>query len=160
MQQHGTGSLIQTLLGLPIFKSEWVLGLLLALSLASIAVILERWAFYRRRRIDVDGTCVYYEVHGQGTPVLLLHGSMHESGPYIVELAKRHTVIAVAATRHASAGAGSRAASPDRLAAHAFAVLRRETREPVIVLAVGDGATTAHRLIATHPEAVRFVVAG
>lgn len=47
-------SIVRALLGLPIFHSEWVLYLLLALSLLSIAVMLERWLFYRRRRIDVD----------------------------------------------------------------------------------------------------------
>jgi biopolymer transport protein ExbB/TolQ len=47
-----TGSLIQTILGLPIFRSEWVLYLLLGLSVASIGVIIERWMFYRRRGID------------------------------------------------------------------------------------------------------------
>lgn len=48
------GSLVQTLLGLPIFRSEWVLWLLLALSLISIAVILERSLFYLQRRLDID----------------------------------------------------------------------------------------------------------
>jgi len=47
-----TGSLIQIILGLPIFRSEWVLYLLLALSIASIGVILERWVFYRRRSLN------------------------------------------------------------------------------------------------------------
>lgn len=47
-----TGTLIQTILGLPIFRSEWVLYLLLVLSIASIGVILERWVFYRRRAVD------------------------------------------------------------------------------------------------------------
>ncbi len=47
-----TGTLIQTILGLPIFRSEWVLYLLLILSIASIGVMLERWVFYRRRRLD------------------------------------------------------------------------------------------------------------
>jgi biopolymer transport protein ExbB/TolQ len=41
-------------LGLPIFRSEWVLYLLLGLSVISVGVMLERWIFYRRRRIDVD----------------------------------------------------------------------------------------------------------
>jgi biopolymer transport protein ExbB/TolQ len=50
--QEKTGSLIQTILGLPIFRSEWVLYLLLVLSVASIGVILERWVFYRRRGLD------------------------------------------------------------------------------------------------------------
>ncbi len=49
-----TSGLVQTLLGLPVFRSEWVLWLLLALSLVSIAVMIERWAFYRRHKIDVD----------------------------------------------------------------------------------------------------------
>jgi biopolymer transport protein ExbB/TolQ len=49
-----TSSLVQTILGLPIFHTEWVLYLLLALSVISIGVMLERWVFYRLRRIDVD----------------------------------------------------------------------------------------------------------
>jgi biopolymer transport protein ExbB/TolQ len=52
--QHGNGSLVQTLLGLPVFRSEWVLYLLIALSLISVGIMLERWIFYRRRSIDVD----------------------------------------------------------------------------------------------------------
>jgi biopolymer transport protein ExbB/TolQ len=49
---HDTGSLVQTLLGLPIFNSEWVLYLLLGLSVISIGVMLERWLFYKRHRVD------------------------------------------------------------------------------------------------------------
>ncbi|HEY2902324.1 MAG TPA: MotA/TolQ/ExbB proton channel family protein [Polyangia bacterium] len=52
--QNSTGGLVQTLLGLPVFRSEWVLYLLLGLSLASIAVMVERWFFYRRHRVDAD----------------------------------------------------------------------------------------------------------
>lgn len=51
---NSTGSLVQTLLGLPIFRSEWVLWLLLGLSFTSIAVMIERYAFYLRKRIDID----------------------------------------------------------------------------------------------------------
>ena len=49
-----TGSLVQTILGLPVFRSEWVLYLLLILSVISIGVILERWRFYRRHAVDVE----------------------------------------------------------------------------------------------------------
>ena len=49
-----TGSLVQTILDLPIFESAWVLYLLIALSLASIAVMIERGVFYRSRNLDVD----------------------------------------------------------------------------------------------------------
>jgi biopolymer transport protein ExbB/TolQ len=49
---HDTGSLVRALLGLPIFNSEWVLYLLLGLSVVSIGVMLERWLFYKRHRVD------------------------------------------------------------------------------------------------------------
>jgi biopolymer transport protein ExbB/TolQ len=49
-----TGTLVQTLLDLPIFESAWVLYLLILLSLASIAVMIERGVFYRSRAVDVD----------------------------------------------------------------------------------------------------------
>jgi biopolymer transport protein ExbB/TolQ len=49
-----TDSLVSTILGLPIFHSEWVLYFLLGLSLLSIGVIVERWRFYRRHAVDVD----------------------------------------------------------------------------------------------------------
>jgi len=49
-----TGTLVQTLLELPVFESEWVLWLLLGLSLVSIAVIIERVVFYRRHAVNAD----------------------------------------------------------------------------------------------------------
>jgi biopolymer transport protein ExbB/TolQ len=49
-----THSLVKTLLDLPIFQSEWVLYLLIVLSVASIAVIIERWFFYQKHAIDAD----------------------------------------------------------------------------------------------------------
>lgn len=45
--------LVQTLIRLPIFQAEWVLWLLLTLSVVSVAVMIERVAFYRRRSIDI-----------------------------------------------------------------------------------------------------------
>lgn len=51
---NATHGLVQTLMGLPIFQAEWVLWLLLGLSLISIAVMIERWWFFQKRRIDVD----------------------------------------------------------------------------------------------------------
>jgi biopolymer transport protein ExbB len=41
------------LLSLPLFHAGWVLWLLLALSLGSIALMIERTLFYRRHKLDV-----------------------------------------------------------------------------------------------------------
>lgn len=48
---HG---LVETLTALPVFQAEWVLWLLIGLSLASAGVMLERAWFYRRHRVDVE----------------------------------------------------------------------------------------------------------
>lgn len=45
--------IVQRLLDLPLFHAGWVLYLLILLSLVSFAVIFERVAFYRRRRVDL-----------------------------------------------------------------------------------------------------------
>ena len=52
--QDQNSSIIRTILALPIFRTEWVLYLLLALSVISIGIMVERWFFYRRRSVDVD----------------------------------------------------------------------------------------------------------
>ena len=100
--QHATGGLVQTLLGLPVFRSEWVLYLLLALSLASIAVMVERWVFYRRHRVDTDALRVDLSRHldagdfQAGAKLLSQHDSLetnvvltglraYEKGPESVE---------------------------------------------------------------------------
>lgn len=53
MQGHSTG-LIQTLLALPLFQAEWVLWLLVGLSVLSVAIMIERAVFYKRRTINID----------------------------------------------------------------------------------------------------------
>ena len=115
------------------------------------------------RRLTVDGTAIYYEVYGEGSPVLLLHGGLYgyiaEYGPYIVELAKHHMVIAVATRGHGRSEVGSVPYTHDLLAEDAFAALRRETREAALVIGFSYGAQTAYRLAARHPAAVRKLVA-
>jgi biopolymer transport protein ExbB/TolQ len=54
MNTNAAEGLVQRLLALPVFRSEWVLWLLLGLSLLSVAVMVERWFFYRRRKLDFE----------------------------------------------------------------------------------------------------------
>ncbi|MBN2528819.1 MAG: MotA/TolQ/ExbB proton channel family protein [Deltaproteobacteria bacterium] len=53
MHEQSTG-IIATLLGLPVFQAEWVLWLLIGLSVVSVAIMMERFIFYRRHTVDVD----------------------------------------------------------------------------------------------------------
>jgi biopolymer transport protein ExbB/TolQ len=54
-------SLLPVLLRLPVFRSEWVLYLLLGTSLVSVAIVFERWVFYRRRRFDANAAAASLE---------------------------------------------------------------------------------------------------
>src|SRR5262245_25829184 len=46
--------LIERLMRIALFGSEWVLYLLLLLSVVSFSTMLERWFFFRKRRVDLD----------------------------------------------------------------------------------------------------------
>jgi biopolymer transport protein ExbB/TolQ len=47
-----SSNLVSVLLGLPIFQAEWVLWVLIALSFASVAIMAERFVFYRKHAIN------------------------------------------------------------------------------------------------------------
>jgi len=49
-----SSSLVKEILDLPVFHAEWVLYFLIALSLISIGIMIERAIFYRQRAVDVD----------------------------------------------------------------------------------------------------------
>ena len=58
---HSTAhGLIKTLIGLPIFQAEWVVWLLLLLSILSIAVMIDRARFYRKHAIDIDAVRIKF----------------------------------------------------------------------------------------------------
>lgn len=50
---HNEG-LISFLMGLPIFEAEWVLWLLIVLSLVSVAAMIERLYFYMTHKVDIE----------------------------------------------------------------------------------------------------------
>ncbi|MBN2804762.1 MAG: MotA/TolQ/ExbB proton channel family protein [Deltaproteobacteria bacterium] len=54
MHTSSTEGLIHTMLSLPLFKAEWVLLLLILLSLVSVAIMVERYVFYKRHSIKID----------------------------------------------------------------------------------------------------------
>ncbi len=49
-----TGGLVKVLVGLPIFEAEWVLWLLIILSVVSVMIMVERFIFYRKHSVDSD----------------------------------------------------------------------------------------------------------
>jgi biopolymer transport protein ExbB len=99
---NDSNGLIGKLLGLPIFETEWVLWLLMALSVISIGIMIERYVFYRRHQVDVravqgelsshldrgdfEGAARLLAAHDSLETNVVLYGlKSHELGPESVE---------------------------------------------------------------------------
>jgi pimeloyl-ACP methyl ester carboxylesterase len=113
--------------------------------------------------LQVDDVKLYYEVYGEGPPVLLLHGGLYgyidEFASYIDALRGRHTVIAPAMRGHGRSALGTRPFELRQQAREAHAVLAAVSPEPAVVIGFSHGARVAYALAAQHPEAVRRLVA-
>ena len=75
MEQESS-NLVSLLLSLPIFQAEWVLWVLIALSFASVAIMTERFLFYRKHAIDA--TAVRTKLAG-----LLAAGDLQGAADYL-----------------------------------------------------------------------------
>jgi len=112
---------------------------------------------------DVGDAKIYYEVYGEGRPIVLLHGGLwgyiHEYEDYIPKLSRHFRVIAIASRGHGRSEIGTKPISYRVLADDAIAVLNRESQESAIVIGFSDGAITAYILAANYPSMIRKVVA-
>jgi pimeloyl-ACP methyl ester carboxylesterase len=112
-------------------------------------------------RASIRGVDYYYEIHGQGEPLLLLHGglgSIDMFGPVLPALARTRRVIAVDLHGHGRTPLGDRkieiAASGDDMAA----LLDHLGLAQADVMGYSLGGAVAFRLAAQHPARVRRLV--
>jgi len=114
-------------------------------------------------RVDVGDAKIYYEVYGEGPPLLLLHGGLYgyidEYSAHIPVLSRHFKVIAVATRGHGRSEIGSKPYSYRLFADDARAVLQREADQPAVVIGFSDGARAACFMAAVYPAVVRKVVA-
>ena len=112
----------------------------------------------------VNGVKIYYEVHGQGQPVVLLHGGMHgiqsSFAQQFAPLALGHKVIAIEQMGHGhTPDVPGRALSYQAMAEDTAALLVKLGIANAVLIGWSDGGQIALRLAFTHPELVRRVVA-
>lgn len=110
----------------------------------------------------VDGLKMYYEVHGSGDPVVLLHGAFmtitNNWTGWIEELSKTRKVIAIEMQGHGRTADIPRDITPENLADDVAALLDylKIPRADLIGYSMG-GAVAMHCAI-RHPDKVRKVV--
>src|SRR6476469_259808 len=110
----------------------------------------------------VNGLKMYYEVHGTGEPVVLLHGAfMAISGEWvdwINELAKTRKVIAVDMQGHGRTADINRDITYENLSDDVAALLDYLKIDRADIVGYSLGAGTAMQCAIRHPEKVRKVV--
>ena len=110
---------------------------------------------------EVNGLSQYYEEHGSGEPLVLLHGGVAGSEIFtamLPALAAERRVILVDLQGHGRTGEIDRPLRPELLAGDVAALIVHLGLERADVLGYSLGATVAFRLAVEHPERVRRLI--
>lgn len=109
----------------------------------------------------VNGLKLYYEVHGSGDPLVLLHGAfmaISSETEWIAELSKTRKVIAIEMQGHGRTADIQRPMSPENLADDVAALLDYLKIPNADVIGYSMGGGVAMQCAIRHPETVRKVV--
>jgi pimeloyl-ACP methyl ester carboxylesterase len=112
-------------------------------------------------REAISGVDYFYEVQGDGEPLLLLHGGLLSTGsfaPALPSLAPGRRVIAVDLPGHGRTTLGDRPLRCEAIADDLRELLRRLGHDQADVLGYSFGGGVALRLAVQHPRAVRRLV--
>lgn len=111
---------------------------------------------------DVNGVHLYYELHGAGRPLLLLHGGLGSGemfGPLLPSFADGHQVVLPDLQGHGRTADVDRPLSIEAMADDMAALVRHLGHDQVDVVGYSLGGGVALHLALRHPEVVRRVVA-
>jgi pimeloyl-ACP methyl ester carboxylesterase len=110
---------------------------------------------------DVNGLSLYYEDHGSGTPLVLLHGGLGGGemwGPILPQLAKDHRVILVDLQGHGHTADVDRPLRYETMGDDVAALIRHLELEQTDLMGYSLGGGTALRTTIQHPDLVRRLV--
>jgi pimeloyl-ACP methyl ester carboxylesterase len=115
----------------------------------------------QRGYASVNGLEMYYEIHGAGPPLVLLHGALmtiEGFGKLLPSLAATRQVIAVEQQAHGRTADIERPLDYEQMADDTAALLGQLGIGQADLFGYSMGATIALRLAIQHPEAVRKLV--
>ena len=106
---------------------------------------------------------IYYEVYGEGAPVIVLHGggvgSPYEMGQLIDSIAEHYKVFVVSSRGHGRSEIGHTAISLEQKASDVNTILEQNSVDKAILLGFSDGAYTAYQIATMYPEKTDRIIA-
>ncbi len=112
-------------------------------------------------RIPVNGVELYYEIHGEGTPLVMLHGGVNPSdmfGAPLAAMAEAHQVIAIHMRGHGFSTDADVPWSTEQMADDVAALLGELGIARADVMGWSLGGGVALQTAIRHPELVRKLV--
>ena len=111
---------------------------------------------------DINGLKMYYEIHGEGKPLVLIHGGgstiQTTFGRIIPLLAKQRQVIAVELQAHGHTGDRDSELSFEQDADDVAALLQYLNIEQADILGFSNGGQTAIEIALRHPQLIRKLI--
>jgi pimeloyl-ACP methyl ester carboxylesterase len=110
---------------------------------------------------EVNGLNMYYEIHGTGQPLVVLHGAymtIDAMGEVVPALAETRQVIAVELQGHGRTADIDRPLSYEQMADDVAALIEHFAIEKVDVFGYSMGGGVAFQVAIRHPEVVRKLV--
>ena len=140
---------------------QLVTAVLLALLVAeaATAAVTSQPVPGKTGRVEANGVNYYYEIHGQGEPLLLLHGGLGSIDMFrpnvLPALAATRQVIAVDLHGHGRTPLGNRKINLIDIGNDLAVILKELGYKQVDVLGYSFGAGAGFRLAVQHPDRVR-----
>ncbi|HET9135676.1 MAG TPA: alpha/beta hydrolase [Candidatus Kapabacteria bacterium] len=111
--------------------------------------------------VDVNGLKLYYEIHGEGKPLVLIHGGLmaiEGFGPVLPMLAKGHQVIAVDLQAHGRTADIDRPFSIQAMSDDIVGLLKHLNIPKADIMGYSLGGGVALQVAIRHPEVVNKLV--
>ena len=110
---------------------------------------------------EVNGLRMYYEIHGEGEPLILIHGGvvgLPMFGPTLPELARTRQVIAVELQGHGRTADIDRPLRTETMADDVAGLMEHLGVESADVVGYSLGGAVALQIVIRHPARVRKLV--
>jgi len=137
-------------------RNIFIIAVVMLTTLLSVQIMAQTSGY-----ATVNGLKMYYEIHGKGQPLILLHGGLGSTGMFganLEALAKNRQVIAMDLQAHGRTSDIDRPLTMEGMADDVAALMKQLGIAKADLAGYSMGGAVAMQIIFRHPEMVRKLV--